>query len=77
MSTWYRTCPNCRSSLDPGERCDCQDAVAEGPEQETANPNEDMDGQKEKAPAGQQVRPIAKELSPLYQTPQKSARGVA
>jgi len=76
MSTWYRTCPNCRSSLDPGERCNCQDAVAEGPEQET-NPQEDMDGQKEKAPACQQVRLIPNELSALYQTPQKNARGVA
>ena len=22
---YYRICPNCGSSLDPGERCDCQD----------------------------------------------------
>ena len=22
---YYRTCPDCGSSLDPGEICDCQD----------------------------------------------------
>lgn len=24
----YRICPYCGASLDPGERCDCQDEVA-------------------------------------------------
>lgn len=23
--SYYRICPHCGSSLDPGERCDCQD----------------------------------------------------
>lgn len=23
--SYYRTCPYCGASLDPGERCDCQD----------------------------------------------------
>ena len=22
---FYRTCPDCGASLDPGERCDCQE----------------------------------------------------
>lgn len=25
----YRTCPDCGAALDPGERCDCQDAKKE------------------------------------------------
>lgn len=25
MSHYYHICPLCGSSLDPGERCDCQD----------------------------------------------------
>ncbi len=24
--SFYRTCPNCGAHLDPGERCDCEDA---------------------------------------------------
>lgn len=24
MSAYYKTCPNCRANLDPGERCDCE-----------------------------------------------------
>lgn len=34
---YYRTCPHCGCSLDPGERCECekeQDASAEHPQQE-------------------------------------------
>lgn len=23
--TWYRVCPDCGATLDPDERCDCQD----------------------------------------------------
>lgn len=26
---YYNTCPNCGSSLDPGESCDCQDEKEE------------------------------------------------
>lgn len=26
---YYRTCPYCRSSLDPGEICDCREENAE------------------------------------------------
>ncbi len=25
---YYRTCPNCGCSLDPGERCDCESEKA-------------------------------------------------
>ena len=28
-STYYRTCPYCGASLDPGEQCDCEEAEAE------------------------------------------------
>ena len=27
----YRSCPECGSSLDPGERCDCQDIEKAAP----------------------------------------------
>lgn len=27
----FRTCPYCGSSLDPGERCDCQDKEEAAP----------------------------------------------
>ena len=29
---YYRTCPLCGSSLDPGERCDCQDKEEAAPD---------------------------------------------
>ena len=29
--SYYRTCPDCSSSLDPGERCDCQDKEKAAP----------------------------------------------
>lgn len=27
--SYYRTCPDCGATLDPGERCDCQDKKKE------------------------------------------------
>ena len=29
--SYYRICPDCGSSLDPGERCDCQDKEEAAP----------------------------------------------
>ena len=37
---YYKTCPWCEASLDPGERCTCQD------EEKTAPVREHQDGQK-------------------------------
>lgn len=34
---YYRTCPDCGSSLDPGERCDCQDKEKAAPVLEHRN----------------------------------------
>lgn len=28
--TYYRTCPKCGAHLDPGEKCDCEDAQRPG-----------------------------------------------
>lgn len=30
--SYYRICPDCGSSLDPGERCDCQDMKEAAPD---------------------------------------------
>lgn len=47
MSTPYRTCPECGSNLDPGERCTCSEkreaapeATEEAGQQATVNPHE-------------------------------------
>ena len=30
--SYYRICPDCGCSLDPGERCDCQDKEKAAPD---------------------------------------------
>lgn len=30
--SYYRICPDCGCSLDPGERCDCQDKEEAAPD---------------------------------------------
>lgn len=37
---YYRTCPHCQAHLDPGERCDCQDAKKEAAPLQRERPQE-------------------------------------
>lgn len=41
--SYYRICPDCGCSLDPGERCDCQDKEEAAPDATNIQSGKRMD----------------------------------